>query len=90
VVRTLDGHIQDVDGLFSEVLQEKNEDWGARGGLQPASPVGCSLARPLTLLSSSVYREVRALLKRGVSVGTLAKQEMTSSKFLRCGAGKEG
>lgn len=34
------------------------------------------------LLSSSEYREVHALLKRRVSVCTLAKQEMTSSKFL--------
>lgn len=39
-------------------------------------------AETLTLQSSSEYREVRALLKRGVSLGTLAKQEMTSSKFL--------
>ena len=84
VLSALDGHIQDVDGLLSNTLQEKNKGWGQRAGPQPAPPQSCTLSAGLTLPSSS-YREVQAFLKRGVSLGTLAKQEMTSSKFLGCG-----
>lgn len=31
VLSALDGHIQDVDGLLSKALQEKNKDWGQEG-----------------------------------------------------------
>lgn len=81
VVGILDGHIQDVDGLLSEALQGRNRGWGQEGGAR-ARPSPTTLPIGLTLLSSSEYREVHGLLKRGVSTGTLAKQEMTSSKFL--------
>lgn len=55
----------------------------ARG---PSLPLpGWLPAQTLTLVSSSEYKESRALLKSGVSLGTLAKQETTSSKFLGCG-----
>lgn len=48
----------------------------------PPAPPPLAPAQALTLQSSSQYTEVWALLKRGVSRGKLAKQEMTSSKFL--------
>ena len=56
----------------------------------PSPPLlGLLPVHTLTLLSSSEYREFRASLKRGVSLGMLAKQEMTSSKFLGV-QGREG
>lgn len=85
VLGALDGHIQDVDGLLSKALQEKNQGWGQEGRATACPSPVLQISAGLTLPSSS-YREVQAFLKRGVSLGTLAKQEMTSSKFLGCGA----
>ena len=81
MVGVLDGHVQDVDGLFPEVLGEENK--GRRSRTWGRSPLPLQLpARTLTLPSSSQYMDVWAFLKSGVSSATLAKQEMTSSKFL--------
>lgn len=91
VVRVLDGHIQDVDWLLSEALGEKTRAGGRRRqGSQAAPSWTGSLLRRLTLFSSSEYKGVQAFLKRGISLGTLAKQEMTSSKFLGVWGGEAG
>lgn len=83
VVCALNGHVQDVDWLFFEVLGGKTQRWAMEGPGAPACPLlGLLPAQTLTLPSSSQYKEERALPKRGLSLGTLAKQEMTSSKFL--------
>lgn len=91
MIRVLEGHIEDVNGLFSEVLGEQNKGrWWKDSGAPACTLLSMLPALTLTLLSSSEYREVQALLKRGASLGTLAKQEMTSSKFLGAQGGEAG
>lgn len=64
-------------------LWESKTGWVVEGPGAPPRPLLSLLpTRTLTVLSSSEYRDAWALLKRGMSLGMLAKQEMTSSKFL--------